>query len=191
MARALALAALADGRTSPNPLVGCVVLDANGELVGEGYHRQAGEPHAEVMALRRAGDRAKGGTLYVTLEPCCHHGRTPPCSEAVIAAGLRRVVIALDDPDPRVAGGGIAQLKAAGIEVLSGSHRWDLPDRTLENSLLKSDGREAAAEFDLAPLLADLNKNRPLRLQLPGVFNELPVPPFVVKEWRELPSYPL
>jgi hypothetical protein len=75
--------------------------------------------------------------------------------------------------------------------VLSGSHRWDLPDRTLENSLLKSDGREAAAEFDLAPLLADLNKNRPLRLQLPGVFNELPVPPFVVKEWRELPSYPL
>ena len=120
MARALALAALADGRTSPNPLVGCVVLDANGELVGEGYHRQAGEPHAEVMALRRAGDRAKGGTLYVTLEPCCHHGRTPPCSEAVIAAGLRRVVIALDDPDPRVAGGGIAQLKAAGIEVISG-----------------------------------------------------------------------
>ncbi len=78
MARALALAALADGRTSPNPLVGCVVLDANGELVGEGYHRQAGQPHAEVMALRRAGDRAKGGTLYVTLEPCCHHGRTPP-----------------------------------------------------------------------------------------------------------------
>ena len=120
MARALALAALADGRTSPNPLVGCVVLDAKGELVGEGYHRQAGEPHAEVMALRRAGDRAKGGTLYVTLEPCCHHGRTPPCSEAVIAAGLRRVVIALADPDPRVAGGGIAQLKAAGIEVISG-----------------------------------------------------------------------
>ena len=76
MARALALAALANGRTSPNPLVGCVVLDANGELVGEGYHRQAGEPHAEVMALRRAGDRAQGGTLYVTLEPCCHHGRT-------------------------------------------------------------------------------------------------------------------
>ena len=120
MARALALAALAEGRTSPNPLVGCVVLDANGELVGEGYHRQAGEPHAEVMALRRAGERAKGGTLYVTLEPCCHHGRTPPCSEAVIAAGLHRVVIALDDPDPRVAGGGIAQLKAAGIEVISG-----------------------------------------------------------------------
>ena len=123
MARALALAALAGGRTSPNPLVGCVVLDANGELVGEGYHRQAGEPHAEVMALRRAGDRAQGGTLYVTLEPCCHHGRTPPCSEAVIAAGLRRVVIALDDPDPRVAGGGMAQLKAAGIEVISGVRR--------------------------------------------------------------------
>ena len=75
--------------------------------------------------------------------------------------------------------------------MLFRSHRWDLPDRTLENSLLKSDGREAAAEFDLAPLLAELNKNRPLRLQLPGVFNELPVPPFVVKEWRELPTYPL
>ena len=112
MERALALAALAEGRTSPNPLVGCVVLDANGELVGEGYHRQAGEPHAEVMALRRAGDRAKGGTLYVTLEPCCHHGRTPPCSEALMAAGVSRVVVAMRDPDPRVAGGGIAQLQA-------------------------------------------------------------------------------
>ena len=129
MARALALAALADGRTSPNPLVGCVVLDAHGELVGEGYHRQAGEPHAEVMALRRAGDRAQGGTLYVTLEPCCHHGRTPPCSEAVIAAGLRRVVIALDDPDPRVAGGGIAQLKAAGIEVISGVRQTEAAEQ--------------------------------------------------------------
>ena len=120
MDRALALAALAEGHTSPNPLVGCVVLDANGQLVGEGFHRQAGEPHAEVMALRRAGERARGGTLYVTLEPCCHHGRTPPCTEAVLAAGLRRVVVALGDPDPRVAGGGITQLRAAGLEVISG-----------------------------------------------------------------------
>ena len=120
MDRALALAALAEGHTSPNPLVGCVVLDANGQLVGEGYHRKAGEPHAEVMALRRAGERARGGTLYVTLEPCCHHGRTPPCTQAVLDAGLRRVVVALGDPDPRVAGGGITQLRAAGLEVISG-----------------------------------------------------------------------
>ena len=120
MHRALALAGLADGHTSPNPVVGCVVLDAADQLVGEGFHRRAGDPHAEVMALRRAGERARGGSLYVTLEPCCHHGRTPPCSEAVIAAGLKRVVVALPDPDPRVAGGGIRQLQQAGIEVVSG-----------------------------------------------------------------------
>ena len=120
MARALALAALAEGQTSPNPLVGCVVLDATGQLVGEGYHRRAGEPHAEVMALRRAGERARGGTLYVTLEPCCHHGRTPPCTEAVVAAGITKVVVALTDPDPRVAGGGISQLQQAGIAVIKG-----------------------------------------------------------------------
>ncbi|MFL2516077.1 MAG: bifunctional diaminohydroxyphosphoribosylaminopyrimidine deaminase/5-amino-6-(5-phosphoribosylamino)uracil reductase RibD [Parasynechococcus sp.] len=120
MRRALALAALADGHTSPNPLVGAVVLDRLGRLVGEGFHARAGEPHAEVGALAQAGDRAKGGTLVVTLEPCCHHGRTPPCSEAVLRAGITRVVIALEDPDPRVAGGGMAQLRAAGLEVISG-----------------------------------------------------------------------
>ena len=120
MRRALALAALADGHTSPNPLVGAVVLDRLGRLVGEGFHARAGEPHAEVGALAQAGDRAKGGTLVVTLEPCCHHGRTPPCSEAVLRAGIARVVIALEDPDPRVDGGGMAQLRAAGLEVISG-----------------------------------------------------------------------
>ena len=120
MRRALALAALADGHTSPNPLVGAVVLDRHGRLVGEGFHARAGEPHAEVGALAQAGDRAKGGTLVVTLEPCCHHGRTPPCSEAVLRAGIARVVIALEDPDPRVDGGGMAQLRAAGLEVISG-----------------------------------------------------------------------
>jgi len=118
MRRALALAALGEGRTSPNPLVGAVVLDAGGTLVGEGYHARAGEPHAEVGALAQAGGRARGGTLLVTLEPCCHHGRTPPCSEAVIAAGIARVVVAMADPDPRVAGGGIERLRAAGIEVI-------------------------------------------------------------------------
>lgn len=120
MGRALQLAALAEGRTSPNPLVGAVVLDAQGLLVGEGFHTAAGEPHAEVGALAQAGGRARGGTLMVTLEPCCHHGRTPPCSEAVIAAGVARVVVAMADPDPRVAGRGLAQLRAAGIEVIEG-----------------------------------------------------------------------
>jgi len=120
MRRALALAALGTGRTSPNPLVGAVVLDHAGTLVGEGYHARAGTPHAEVHALAQAGERARGGTLVVTLEPCCHHGRTPPCSEAVIAAGIARVVVAMVDPNPQVAGGGIAQLQAAGIAVLHG-----------------------------------------------------------------------
>jgi diaminohydroxyphosphoribosylaminopyrimidine deaminase/5-amino-6-(5-phosphoribosylamino)uracil reductase len=120
MQRALQLAELGAGRTSPNPLVGAVVLDAGGALVGEGYHARAGEPHAEVGALAQAGERARGGTLVVTLEPCCHHGRTPPCSQALIAAGLARVVVAMADPNPQVAGGGLAQLAAAGIEVICG-----------------------------------------------------------------------
>lgn len=117
MRRALQLAALGAGRTSPNPLVGAVVLDAAGRLVGEGFHARAGEAHAEVGALAQAGGRARGGTLVVTLEPCCHHGRTPPCSEAVIRAGVARVVVAMADPNPRVAGGGLAQLRQAGIAV--------------------------------------------------------------------------
>ncbi len=120
MRRALQLAALGAGRTSPNPLVGAVVLDAAGQLVGEGYHARAGEAHAEVGALAQAGERARGGTLVVTLEPCCHQGRTPPCSAAVIAAGVARVVVAMADPNPLVAGGGLARLRAAGIEVLTG-----------------------------------------------------------------------
>ena len=120
MDRALQLAALGGGRTSPNPLVGAVVLSADGTLVGEGFHAAAGLQHAEVGALAQAGARARGGTLLVTLEPCCHHGRTPPCSEAVIAAGIHRVVVAMEDPDPRVAGGGLARLRQAGVEVVTG-----------------------------------------------------------------------
>ncbi len=120
MERALALAALGAGATSPNPLVGALVLDQDGQLVGEGYHCRAGEPHAEVMALAQAAGRARGGTLVVTLEPCCHQGRTPPCCDAVLAAGVARVVVAMADPDPRVAGGGIARLRAAGVEVVEG-----------------------------------------------------------------------
>lgn len=120
MRRALQLAALADGETSPNPLVGAVVLDENGTLVGEGFHSCAGQPHAEVVALAQAGEAARGGTVLVTLEPCCHHGRTPPCTEALLSAGISRVVIALEDPDSRVAGKGIRRLRDAGVEVISG-----------------------------------------------------------------------
>ncbi len=120
MERALQLAALGEGRTSPNPLVGAVVLAADGTLVGEGFHARAGEAHAEVGALAQAGERARGGTLVVTLEPCSHHGRTPPCCEAVIAAGLSRVVLAMADPNPLVAGGGITRLREAGLEVIEG-----------------------------------------------------------------------
>jgi diaminohydroxyphosphoribosylaminopyrimidine deaminase/5-amino-6-(5-phosphoribosylamino)uracil reductase len=120
MRRALQLASLGTGRTSPNPLVGAVVLDREGRLVGEGFHARAGEPHAEAEALRQAGERARGGTLVVTLEPCCHHGRTPPCSEAVIASGIARVVVAMADPDPRVAGRGLSRLRDAGLEVIEG-----------------------------------------------------------------------
>ncbi len=123
MERALALAVLGQGRTSPNPMVGALVLDRQGRLVGEGYHERAGLPHAEVGALAQAGERARGGTLVVTLEPCCHHGRTPPCSERVIAAGIERVVVAMTDPDPRVAGEGIARLRAAGITLIEGVGR--------------------------------------------------------------------
>jgi len=120
MRRALQLAALAEGRTSPNPLVGAVVLDADGRLVGEGFHARAGQPHAEPGALAQAGEAARGGTIVVTLEPCCHHGRTPPCTEAILSAGILRVVVALTDPDPRVAGGGLQRLRDAGLEVISG-----------------------------------------------------------------------
>ncbi|MCP9794506.1 bifunctional diaminohydroxyphosphoribosylaminopyrimidine deaminase/5-amino-6-(5-phosphoribosylamino)uracil reductase RibD [Synechococcus lacustris L1F-Slac] len=117
MDRALRLAGLADGLTSPNPLVGAVVLSAAGELVGEGYHRKAGEAHAELMALQQAGSKAKGGSLYVTLEPCCHQGRTPPCTDAVLSSGVKRVVVAIADPNPLVAGKGLMLLREAGIEV--------------------------------------------------------------------------
>lgn len=119
MARALHLAARGLWTTSPNPRVGCVLAQA-GEIVGEGWHERAGEPHAEVHALRAAGERARGATAYVTLEPCSHYGRTPPCAEALIAAGVARVVAAMEDPNPLVAGRGMALLAAAGIATESG-----------------------------------------------------------------------
>ena len=119
MARAMQLAARGLNSTPPNPRVGCVI--ARGEtVVGEGWHREAGGPHAEVYALQAAGDKARDATAYVTLEPCCHQGRTPPCSEALRKAGIRRVVYAAQDPNPQVNGGGGQALLAAGIEVSSG-----------------------------------------------------------------------
>lgn len=120
MHRALELAASARGDTSPNPMVGAVVVDVSGAVVGEGWHRAAGEPHAEAVALEAAGSRSRGATLYVTLEPCAHHGRTPPCADAVIAAGVARVVLAQADPDPRVSGEGVRVLQEAGVAVTVG-----------------------------------------------------------------------
>ncbi|CAL95419.1 bifunctional diaminohydroxyphosphoribosylaminopyrimidine deaminase/5-amino-6-(5-phosphoribosylamino)uracil reductase RibD [Azoarcus olearius] len=119
MARALALAANGLCTTTPNPRVGCVLV-RDGEIVGEGWHQRAGEAHAEVHALRAAGERAAGATAYVTLEPCSHFGRTPPCCEALVAAGVRRVVAAMEDPNPLVAGSGLARLRAAGIDTAHG-----------------------------------------------------------------------
>lgn len=119
MARALQLAKLGRFTTHPNPNVGCVIAK-DGEIVGEGYHFRAGEPHAEVHALRMAGEKARGATAYVTLEPCSHHGRTPPCCDALIAAGVTRVVAAMQDPNPQVAGRGLYRLQQAGIEVSHG-----------------------------------------------------------------------
>src|ERR1700686_5848873 len=119
MARALTLAARGLYTTDPNPRVGCVVA-RDDRVLGEGWHVRAGEAHAEVLALRAAGPDARGATAYVTLEPCSHTGRTPPCADALIAAGVARVVCCTVDPNPRVAGGGIEPLQSAGIEGSAG-----------------------------------------------------------------------
>ncbi len=159
MRRALALAAR--GRTSPNPMVGAVVVK-DGEIVGEGFHPKAGEPHAEVFALKAAGLRAKGATMYVTLEPCCHHGRTPPCTKAVIEAGISEVYAAMVDPDEKVASQGLQELTNAGIKVhypLCGDRAAQLNEAYIKHRttglpfvILKSamslDGRIAARSGD-------------------------------------------
>lgn len=119
MRRCLHLARQAQGYTAPNPMVGAIVVQ-EGTIVGEGFHPKAGEPHAEVFALRDAGDRARGATVYVNLEPCSHYGRTPPCANALIEAGVRKVLVGMVDPNPKVAGQGIDRLRSAGIEVVVG-----------------------------------------------------------------------
>lgn len=120
MERALVLAGHGLRSTTPNPRVGCVLVSAAGAVVGEGWHQRAGEAHAEVHALRAAAEQARGGTAYVTLEPCAHFGRTPPCSTALVDAGVARVIVAMEDPNPLVAGQGLARLRQAGIEVRCG-----------------------------------------------------------------------
>ena len=145
MAEAVALGERGRLTAAPNPWVGCVVVAPDGQVVGRGFHRRAGEPHAEVHALREAGDRARGATAYVTLEPCAHQGRTPPCAPALVEAGVSRVVVALLDPDDRVAGRGVDILRAAGITVDVGV------------------GAEAAAR-SLAPYLHHRRTGRPLCL---------------------------
>ena len=120
LSQALALAALGEGSASPNPRVGCVVVQG-GEVVGRGYHRVCGSAHAEVLAVEQAGDRARGATLYVNLEPCAHEGRTPPCADRIVRSGVRRVVASIVDPDPRVDGRGFERMRSAGIEVEVGA----------------------------------------------------------------------
>jgi len=134
MHEALRIARNAEGRTSPNPLVGAVVV-REGKIIAEGWHRQAGTPHAEVHALNMAGELAKDSTLYVTLEPCSHFGRTPPCANRIVESGIKKVVVAMKDPNPKVAGRGIEILKSAGIEVEVGILEDDA--KILNESFLK------------------------------------------------------
>ena len=134
MARALQLARRGLCTTHPNPRVGCVIA-RGGEVVGEGWHRWTGGPHAEIHALREAGELARGATLYLTLEPCCHQGRTPPCTRAIIGAGIARAVVAMRDPNPLVAGGGIEALRKAGIEVTTGV--GERPARALNRGFVR------------------------------------------------------
>lgn len=124
MRRALELARRAEGRTSPNPMVGALIVN-RGRVVGTGFHEKAGSAHAEIAALKKAGSRARGADLILNLEPCCHFGRTPPCTEAIVAAGLRRVVIGMRDPNPAVRGKGIRLLRKRGIEVVTGVLRQE------------------------------------------------------------------
>ncbi|HEY6529934.1 MAG TPA: bifunctional diaminohydroxyphosphoribosylaminopyrimidine deaminase/5-amino-6-(5-phosphoribosylamino)uracil reductase RibD [Cellvibrionaceae bacterium] len=141
MSKALELAALGQRTTTPNPAVGCILVSSEGLIVGQGYHRLAGGPHAEVHALTEAGPKACGATAYVSLEPCNHHGRTGPCSQALIDAGVKRVVYAMQDPNPQVCGQGLERLRAAGVEVVGPC--LEVEARLLNRGFIKrmTDGR--------------------------------------------------
>src|SRR5659263_363811 len=134
---AFALAERGRGSAHPNPLVGAVLVH-DGKVVGRGWHLGPGEPHAEAMALAEAGGRAAGATLYCTLEPCSHHGQTPPCADALVAAGIRRAVVALGDPNPLVDGRGLARLREGGVEVELQDERWGARARKQNAPFLKS-----------------------------------------------------
>ena len=140
MARALELAARGEGLVEPNPMVGCTIV-RDGEMVGEGFHRRFGGPHAEIEALEIAGVRAREATVYVTLEPCCHEGKTPPCTQALIRAGVSRVVAAQRDPFGEVAGRGIAELEAAGITVEVGLRETEARELNAPYRKLTTTGR--------------------------------------------------
>ena len=178
MARAIQLAAHGLYTTDPNPRVGCVIVRDN-QIIGEGWHVRAGEAHAEIHALQQAGERAKGATVYVSLEPCCHHGRTPPCSDALIAAQVARVVVAMQDPNPHVAGNGMQQLREAGIQVELGLlepqakalnpgfiRRMHLRRPFVRNKLAMSlDGRTAMADGESKWITSDAARQDVQRLR--------------------------
>ena len=141
MARAVELAWTVRTRTSPNPWVGCIIVDEAGKVVGEGATAPPGGPHAEVKALEMAGERARGASVYVTLEPCAHVGRTPPCTDALVRAGVRRVIAAIEDPDPKVAGAGFGALEASGIEVSTGTLATTVSEQLCPYLVHRSTGR--------------------------------------------------
>lgn len=139
MRRAIGLAAKANGRTSPNPMVGAIIVNS-GQIVGEGYHKQAGTPHAEPQALNQAKGCARGATMYLTLEPCCHWGQTPPCTDMIIQSGINKIFVAIEDPNPIVAGKGIKQIRQAGIEVdvgLCHNEAYQLNEVFIKNMTMK------------------------------------------------------
>ena len=162
--RAIELAQKSFGLASPNPNVGAVLANANGEVLGEGFHTYGGKKHAEVLAVQQAGEKARGATLYINLEPCCHHGRTGPCTDALISAGIKRVVACMADPNPVISGRGFAKLRQAGVQVTSGVLeeearplndafakyiRYHLPLVTLK-AAMTLDGKIAPPPHDLA-----------------------------------------
>ncbi len=168
MDRALALAERGRGRTSPNPMVGALIVADDGVIVGRGAHERAGEPHAEVHALQMAGDRARGSTLYCTLEPCAHVGRTPPCAPRVVEAGIRRAVVAVEDPNPQVAGRGLSYLRTHGVQVTTGVRRREAERLNRPFFTLMRAGRPLVTLKAALSLDARVTAGRGVRTQITG-----------------------